>query len=138
MAVKKVVKKPSKAKPTAKKATIKESLKVAPKKAVVKESLPPKREVQLRPKPTVDFEEVSSLLEHARKAHLAAMVYARGEARPVGFKAHWQTAYEARKRAHELDPVHFAPAWKAEQMLTPNGKDTHEQFMKFYEAVGCV
>jgi len=130
MAVKKVVKKPSKAKPTAKKATIKESLKVAPKKAVVKEPLPPK------PAPVErvnNFDEVARLLEHARKAHLAAMVYARGEARPVGFKAHWQTAYEARKRADELDPGHLAPTWRGDWR-----GDTHDQFMKFYEAVGCV
>ena len=92
----------------------------------MKESLPPK------PAPVArvnNFDEVASLLEQARKDHLAAMVYAWGEARPVGFKAHWQTAYEARKRADELDPGHLAPTWRG---------DKHEQFMKFYEAVGCV
>jgi hypothetical protein len=122
--------------------------KVAPKKApvkakpVVKEVLTPKPvskpPVHIRTMPAGNFDEVSRLLTEARKSHDAARVYARGEARPIGFKAHWQTAYEARKKAHEFDPEHIAPAWKAEQMLTPNGKDTHEQFMKFYEAVGCV
>jgi hypothetical protein len=90
---------------------------------------PKKVEPVLKTTPAGNFDEVSGLLEQARKAHLAAKVYARGEARPIGFKAHWQTAYDARKRAHELDPVHLAPAWRG---------DKHEQFMSFYEQKGCL
>lgn len=110
------------------------------KKAVVKEALTPRPKpkpiVQLKTMPAGNFDEVASLLEHARKCHLAAKVYARGEARPQGFKAHWQTACDARKRAHELDPGHLAPAWKFDEGFA--GKDTHSTLMVFYGSVGCV
>lgn len=87
---------------------------------------------------SIDFEQVGTLLALARKAHLAAQVVAKGGPRPQGFKASWQEAYEVRRKAHGLDPMHSAEAWKAEQWLTSRGQDTHETMMRFYAFQGCV
>ena len=44
-------------------------------------------------------------------------------------------AFALRKQAHELDPEHSDPAWKAEQMKTPKQLDTHKAMMAFYEGL---
>ena len=41
-------------------------------------------------------------------------------------------AYRLRIDAHRLDPDHTAPTWQEDQRKTPRGRDTHQDFLRFY------
>lgn len=74
---------------------------------------------------------VAAKLRDSLAAHNAALVARQHRCYAV---AHTQIelAYRLRLDAHTLDPEHDAPAWADEAGQTPNGKDTHDEMMRFY------
>jgi hypothetical protein len=78
----------------------------------------------------INTAEVARLLRDALSAHEAAKE-ARRQKRPDARDLLIQ-ARELRIEAHRLDPDHTAPAWFEEQVITPNGKDTHRELLAFY------
>lgn len=67
--------------------------------------------------------QVATLLKQAERIHKAAADL--GQGRPDDVKERWRFCRELHKTAHDLDPQHTDPEWKAQKV-------DHDSYMLFY------